>query len=223
MIFWILTGFMGESAEDGLRLCIEFCVLVSGCLFFALSLLVFLLPVLLQQAFRYMLVLEFELLDRIFVMNPALSRDSHHLFCNRFLELLHVEDIHEASAGYDVQIRFCVDKGCTISTLVLVVAQDVAVAEVATLHIHVEGSVEWQIDLAFQDVIHKLDFALEDEVDLISVIVLMEQVFATEEVHLLELGHELPEELRRLVREELDAFGDVHEHLLRYLSFDRHG
>ena len=48
MIFWILTGFMGESAEDGLRLCIEFCVLVSGCLFFALSLLVLLLPVLLQ-------------------------------------------------------------------------------------------------------------------------------------------------------------------------------
>ena len=49
--------------------------------------------------------------------------------------------------------------------------------------------------------------------------ILVEEVLTTEKVHLFELWHELPEELRRLVREKLDAFYQVYKDLLSNFSF----
>ena len=53
-------------------------------------------------------------------------------------------------------------------------------------------------------------------------IILMEKVFTTEEIHLLKLGHEFPEELRGLVRKELDAISDLSKHLLGNLTLNGH-
>jgi len=47
----------------------------------------------------------------------------------------------------------------------------------------------------------------------------VKQVLATEKVHLLKLGHELPEELGRFIREKLDAFDQVYEDLLSDFAF----
>ena len=54
-------------------------------------------------------------------------------------------------------------------------------------------------------------------------LVLVEEIFAAEEVHLLKLGEELPEELGWLVGEELDGVCDVDEDLLGHLSLQCYG
>jgi hypothetical protein len=48
---------------------------------------------------------------------------------------------------------------------------------------------------------------------------LVEEVFATEEVHLFELGEEFPEELGWLVGEEFNGVRYIDENLLGYLPF----
>jgi len=51
----------------------------------------------------------------------------------------------------------------------------------------------------------------------------MKEVLSTEEIHLFEFRHELPEELLRLVREEFDALCQIRERLPGDLAFEGDG
>ena len=53
-------------------------------------------------------------------------------------------------------------------------------------------------------------------------VILVEKVLSTKEVHLLELWHEFPEKFRRLIRKELDIVSDVLEDLFGYLALECH-
>ena len=118
-------------------------------------------------------------------MDSTFPGNCHHLFCDCFLELWHVEDVHQLLASDDKNIRFSINKSCTITAFILVVAKHITISEVATLHIHVEWCVLRYLDLALQDIIHQLNFSLQDEVDFVSMIVLDEKNFASKEIHLL--------------------------------------
>ena len=169
-----------------------------------------------------MLVLQFKLLNSILMVNTSLSGNGHHFLSDRLFELLHIKDLHQLIASYDEQIGFCVDKSCTITPFILKITQDITVTKVATLNVHIEGSVKWHIDKGFKYIIHKLDFALQDEIDFICVVILVEKVLSTKEVHLLKLWHEFPKKLRWLIRKELDIVSDVLEDLFGYLAFECH-
>lgn len=93
-------------------------------------------------------------------MDSTLSGNCHHLFCDCFLELGHIEDLHEPVSSDHENIRFSINESCTITAFILVVAKHITISKVATLHIHVEWRVLWYLDLALQDIIHQLNFSL---------------------------------------------------------------
>ena len=139
-----------------------------------------------------MVVLELKFFNSILMVDSTLSCNLHHLISNGLLELFHLEHFCELGASDYEQIALGIDQCSSISSLVLVVSKNVTVAEVTALNVHIERRVEWHVDLSFKQVIHQLNFAFQDEVDLIGVLMLVEQVFTTKEVHLLELWEELP-------------------------------
>jgi hypothetical protein len=75
------------------------------------------------------------------------------------------------------------------------------------------------VDLSLSQIVHQLHLATQNKKHLVSSFLLDKKPFARKKVHLLEFGHELPQEMIRLILKEFNGYYNLVKGLFRDASF----